>query len=156
AREMLTHGDWIVPTLNRQPFYDKPPLLYWLVAASFRLFGTNEWAARLVPALAAFCTVLATYVLGRGIVGLRSPFLAALALGLTVGFVQVGRIVILDSLLTVFVTVALFTAHEAVRGQRLRWRWWMASAVCCALGVLAKGPIAFVLLAPPLAVYVWL
>jgi dolichol-phosphate mannosyltransferase len=156
AREMLRSGDWIVPTLNRQPFYDKPPLFYWLVAASFRLFGTNEWAARLVPTLAAFWTVLATYVFGRRIVGLRSAFLAALVLTLTVGFIQVARIVILDSLLTLFVTGALFTAYEAVRGPRLRGHWWIASALCCALGVLTKGPIAFVLLAPPLAAYVWL
>jgi dolichol-phosphate mannosyltransferase len=156
AREMLRSGDWIVPTLNRQPFYDKPPLFYWLVASSFRLLGTNEWAARLVPTLAGFWTVLATYVFGRRIVGLRSAFLAALALTLTVGFVQVARIAILDSLLTVFVTGALFTAYEAVRERRLRWVWWIASALCCALGVLTKGPIAFVLLAPPLVVYVWL
>jgi dolichol-phosphate mannosyltransferase len=156
AREMLTSGDWIVPTLIRKPFYDKPPLFYWLVAASFHLFGTNEWAARLVPTLAAFGTVLATYVFGRRIVGLRSAFLAALALTLMAGFAQVARIVILDSLLTFFVTGALFTAYEAIRERRVRWGWWLASSLCCALGVLTKGPIAFVLLAPPVVAYIWL
>jgi dolichol-phosphate mannosyltransferase len=156
ARKMLVSGDWIVPTLNHRPFYDKPPLFYWLTAASFWLFGTNEWAARFVPTLAGFGTVLATYVFGRRIVGLRSAFLAAVVLTLTAGFVQGARIVILDSLLTCFVTAALFTAYEAVRGPCVRWRWWLASAVCCALGVLTKGPIAFVLLAPPLGAVVWL
>jgi dolichol-phosphate mannosyltransferase len=156
AREMLTSGDWVVPTLNRQPFYDKPPLFYWLVVASFHLFGTNEWAARLVPTLAAFGTVLAAYVFGRRLVGLRAAFLGALVLTLTAGFVQGARIVILDSLLTFFVGAALFMAHEAVRGGGLRWRWWLASSVCCALGILTKGPIAFVLLAPPVAAFVWL
>src|SRR5262249_45484523 len=62
ARKMLVSGDWVVPTLNRRPFFDKPPLFYWLVAGSFSLFGTSAWAARLVSALAAFLTVQATFL----------------------------------------------------------------------------------------------
>src|SRR5437588_2277988 len=64
SREMLTSGDWVLPTLNRLPYYDKPPLLYWLVAGSLRCFGTSPGAARLVPALAALCTVLLTFLFG--------------------------------------------------------------------------------------------
>src|SRR5207253_4577755 len=143
-------------TLNEQPFYDKPPLFYWLIAASFRLFGTNALAARLVPALAAFLTVLATFVFARRSLGTRTAFLAALALTLMAGFIQCGRIVILDSLLTFFVAVSLFMALEAVRGERLRRGWWLASAVSCGLGVLTKVPIALVLLVPPLVAHGWL
>jgi dolichol-phosphate mannosyltransferase len=156
AREMLASGDWIVPTLNGQPFHDKPPLFYWLVAGSFRLFGTNEWAARFVPTGAAFLTVLVTFAFGSRIVGARSAFLAAFALALMPAFVQCGRIAILDSLLTLLVGLSLFTAYEAIRGKQFRSRWWFASSICCALGVLTKGPIAFVLFAPPLAAYAWL
>jgi dolichol-phosphate mannosyltransferase len=156
TREMLTSGDWIVPTLNGQPFYDKPPLFYWLGAASFRLFGTTEWAARFVPALAAFFTVCAVFALGRRSVGARPSFLAALGLALTVGFIQIGRIVILDSLLTLFVTLSLLTALEVIRRQTNHWPWWVASSICCALGVLTKGPIALVLVIPPVVAYSWL
>ena len=53
GREMVQSGDWIVPTLNGKAYFDKPPLFYWLVAGSFRLFGMSEQAARLVPALCA-------------------------------------------------------------------------------------------------------
>src|SRR5262249_17473898 len=56
GREMLTGGDWVLPTLNHRPYYDKPPLLYWLVALSLGVFGTHEWAVRLVPAGSAFLT----------------------------------------------------------------------------------------------------
>lgn len=156
SRHMLVSGDWIVPMLHRQPFYDKPPLFYWLVAASFHVFGIGEATARLVPALAACLTILSIYVFGARIVGTRPAFISALALTVTESFVQAGRFVILDSLLTFFVTVALFLAHEAVRGQRLHWRCWIASALCCGLGVLTKGPIALVLTAPPVAAFVWL
>ena len=51
-REMLEAGDWIVPTLQGQPYLDKPPLFYWLVMLAYSAFGYHEWTARLVPALA--------------------------------------------------------------------------------------------------------
>ena len=49
-REMLARGDWVVPYLEGEPYLDKPPLLYWLVIGSYRLFGVHDWSARLVPA----------------------------------------------------------------------------------------------------------
>jgi hypothetical protein len=64
-----------------------------------------------------------------------------------------GRILVLDGLLTFCTTLALFAAYEAVRGGRLRWGWWVLSAVACGLGVLTKGPVALVLVAPPLWLY---
>src|SRR5947199_4455441 len=50
-REMLARGDWVVPVLQGEPYLDKPPLLYWLVAGCYRVFGVNGGAARLVPAV---------------------------------------------------------------------------------------------------------
>ena len=156
GREMLRSGNWIVPTLNQEPYYDKPPLLYWFVAASLHVFGVHEWAARLVPALAAFLTVLATFFFAKRWLGTRAGFLSALALSLTAVFIQCGRFLVLDSVLALFVALALFSGYEAMRGPRLHWRWWMASAVCCGLGVLTKGPVALVLFAPPVAAFAWL
>ncbi|HKB41234.1 MAG TPA: glycosyltransferase [Gemmataceae bacterium] len=156
AREMLASGDWVVPTFNHEPYYDKPPLFYWLTAGSFALFGKTEKAARLVPALAALLTILATYLFAHRIVGPRAGFLAGLVLTLTCGFVQCGRFIVLDGPFTLFVTLGLFTAYEAVRGQRLHWKWWLTSAVFCALAVLIKGPVAFVLLVPPVVAQGWL
>jgi 4-amino-4-deoxy-L-arabinose transferase-like glycosyltransferase len=156
SREMLQSGDWIVPTYNHGPYYDKPPLFYWLTAGSFQVFGPSERAARMVPALAAFLTVLATFVFGTRIVGVRAAFLAALLLALTAGFIQCGRFIFLDSVFTLFLTLAGFTAYEAMCDRRLRWPWWLASAGCCGLALLTKGPVAFVLLVPPVAAHVWL
>src|SRR5438876_8026436 len=58
AREMLVSGDWIVPTFNYQLRVDKPALLYWCQIAAYRLFGVNEFAARLPSALAALAAIL--------------------------------------------------------------------------------------------------
>lgn len=156
CRHMWITGDWIIPMVNQQPFYDKPPLFYWLVTASYQIFGPSDWSARLIPALASLFTVIAVFIFGSRIFGTRTGFLAALTLGLTVGFVQIGRVIVLDSMLTLFVTLALFLGYEAVQGKKLSWRWWLASAVCCGLGVMTKGPIALVLTAPPLTCYAWL
>ncbi|HYT94816.1 MAG TPA: glycosyltransferase family 39 protein, partial [Gemmataceae bacterium] len=156
GREMLARGDWVVPTLNHEPYYDKPPLVYWLVAVSLHFLGTHVAAARSVPALAAFLTVLATFLFTRRHFGSRVGWLSGLALALMPAFTQCGRTLILDSVLALFVVLSLFTAYEAIRGRRLHWGWWTASAACCTLAVLTKGPVALVLLGPPLVACAWL
>ena len=53
ARQMTVTGDWVTPFFNGETRFDKPPLIYWLMAITYQLFGTNEWAVRLPSALAA-------------------------------------------------------------------------------------------------------
>src|SRR5262245_11978456 len=147
---MLARGEWVVPYLAAEPYLDKPPLLYWLVMLSYRGLGVHDWSARLVPAVAVHAAVLLTYLLGRRTLGERSAFRGALLLALAPGFMSMGRLLILDGLLALWVVLSLLSAFEAVRGGRLRPGWWLLSAVACGLGVLTKGPVALILLAPPL------
>lgn len=66
ALEMLRLGDFVHPMLHREhAHYTKPPLTYWAIAASVRLFGRNEWAVRLPYALAFTATVLLLFGLGK-------------------------------------------------------------------------------------------
>jgi len=153
SREMLLRGEWVVPYLQGEPYLDKPPLLYWLVGLSYRLFGVHDWSARLVPALAVHGCILLTYGFGRRILGERAAFWGALLLSLAPGFVSIGRLLILDGLLTFCVTLAVFAAFEGVRGERLRPGWWLLAGSACGLGILAKGPVVLLLLAPPLWAY---
>ncbi len=152
-REMFQRGEWVVPVLGGEPYLDKPPLVYWLVMVSYRVFGVHDWAARLVPALAVHASVLLTYLLGRRMLGERAAFWGALLLALAPGFVSVGRLLVLDGVLALFVWLAVLTAFEALRGDRLRRGWWLTSAAACGLGVLTKGPIGLLLLVPPLIAY---
>src|SRR5579871_5722825 len=152
-REMLLRGEWVVPYLQGEPYLDKPPLLYWLVGLSYRLFGVHDWSARLVPALAVHACILLTYGFGRRILGERAAFWGALLLSLAPGFVSIGRLLILDGLLTFCVALAVFAAYEAVRGQRLRYDWWLLAGGATGLGILAKGPVVLLLLAAPLWAY---
>jgi len=152
-REMLWHGEWVVPYLQGEPYLDKPPLLYWLVGLSYRLFGVHDWSARLVPALAVHGCILLTYGFGRRILGERAAFWGSLLLSLAPGFITIGRLLILDGLLTFWVTLALLAAYEAVRGGRLHGGWWLVAAAACGFGILTKGPIAVLLVAAPLWAY---
>ncbi|MFO0928322.1 MAG: glycosyltransferase family 39 protein [Gemmataceae bacterium] len=155
-REMLDRGTWLVPTLQGEPYLDKPPLFCWLVMASYRVFGVHDWAARLVPAAAVHLTVLLVYLLGRRTVGDRPALAAALLLTLAPGFLGMARLLILDGLLTLWVALALLAAFEAVRGERFAWGWWLLASIACGLGVLTKGPVAVLLLVPVLVAHRWL
>jgi 4-amino-4-deoxy-L-arabinose transferase-like glycosyltransferase len=155
-REMLERGDLLVPVLHGEPYLDKPPLFYWLVAGSYRLFGVSEASARLVPALAVHATILLVYLLGRRSLGDKAAFRGAILLTLAPGFVSVARLLVLDGLLTLWATLAVLSALEALRGARFGWGWWLTASLACALGVLTKGPVAAVLLLPPVLLRRWL
>ncbi len=151
AREMLAANEWVVPLLQGEAYLDKPPLLYWLVVASYKLFGVHVWAARLVPALAVHATILATYLLGRRFVGERAAFRGALLLCATPAFAVMGRLLILDGLLAVWVTLGILAKPTRGNGGM----WWLC-AIACGLGVLTKGPVAIVLVVPPILLHRWL
>jgi dolichol-phosphate mannosyltransferase len=155
-REMLASGNWLVPHFNNDLYYDKPPLFYWLCAASYSVFGVSERAARLVPATATTLLALSLFVWGRRRFGTRPALLGAVVFALSPGVAFVGRFVVLDALLDLLVAGSLMLAFEAVRAGRLRWGWWLASAVCCGFGLLAKGPVSLALTVPPVAVFAWL
>jgi dolichol-phosphate mannosyltransferase len=150
---MLVEGCFTVPVLHGQPYYDKPPLLYWLVMGCYTLFGVHDWSARLVPCGAAFVTVLVTYLWGKRTLGSRAAFAGAVILCLSARFIYFGRMLTMDSLLCLWVVASLAAAHLALHGPRLRWGWWLLSAGACGLGLLTKGPVALALVTVPVLAY---
>ena len=150
ALELQANHNWLVPTLQGEPYLDKPPLFYWLVRLSLGLFGDSPAAARVVPALAVQLTVLAVYRLGRRSVGERGAFAAAMLLTVSPVYLSVARLLVLDGTLTLFITLSTLCAYEAVRTGQFLWRWWLLAAIASGLGFLTKGPISEVLLFPPL------
>lgn len=155
-REMITSGNWILPQLNFEPYYDKPPLVYWMAAISFKLFGVSAFAARLVPAIASLLTIAATMWFANRNFDRRVGLLSGAILMLSVGFAFTSRYLLLDSVLALMVSMSLFTAYEAIKTDRLRMGWWVASAVFIGLAFLTKGPLAIVLWLPPVLAMTWL
>ncbi|MFY9550389.1 MAG: phospholipid carrier-dependent glycosyltransferase, partial [Thermoanaerobaculia bacterium] len=144
-REMLAAGDLLVPRLNGVPYFEKPPLLYWVNAASLSLFGETPWAARLPTRLAGMGTVLLLLLAAHRRGGGLSAgvfFLAA-----PMGFLF-SRTNLTDGLLTFFFTATLLAGRAAVL-RREAGRPWLGMAAlagaAAAGGFLTKGLVAIVL-----------
>jgi 4-amino-4-deoxy-L-arabinose transferase-like glycosyltransferase len=143
AREMLALHDWLIPHLNRLPYLEKPPLVYWFTAASFKVFGFTAFAARLPSALTALAGLFLTYWLGRALWGAVPGVLGALVLATTAGYVILGRILTLDMTFAFFLNLAIGLGYLALsRGLVRLWFW---AYLALALAVLTKGPVAVVL-----------
>lgn len=156
AREMLLSGDWLVPRLDGLPFLDKPPLFYWLTAASMRVFGMTELAARSASLLAGIIAVAAL----QGFLGkwktVRSASRTVWILVSMPLFVAGSQFANCDALVACCITITtLAGADAALRIEAgARWRWSLLAAfVGAALGILAKGLIGMVL--PGCIIFAW-
>ena len=152
AREMNQTGDYLTPRLNHLRYYEKPPLFYWCTAASFRLFGETEFAARLTSAMAGVATILVTFLIGRRLSGLRLGLYSALVAGSALGMIGMFRLTMLDPLLTLWVAIAFLGLVTATCQPRRRWGWLLCTAGL-ALGVMTKGPVALAICLPPMLAY---
>ena len=155
-REMLASGGLAVPLLDGQPYYDKPPLFYWSVACSYQVFGESIAAARLVPSLAVFATLLLTYAIGRKSLGENIAWRGAVLLALAPGLVGMGRLLLLDGLLTLVIFAGQSALWMAGGRDRFHRGWWVTATCLAGLGLMTKGPIALLLIASPFWVYRWL
>jgi 4-amino-4-deoxy-L-arabinose transferase-like glycosyltransferase len=149
AREMILSGDYITPRNDFVRYFEKPPLMYWTTAASMRLFGLDELAARLPAALFSIGEVVVTLVLAESVFGATAGMLAAIALALSPLVFGFARFLTLDPALAFFVTAALGCFYTATLrpdlGSGSGRMWLYASAAMVALGTLTKGPVALVI-----------
>lgn len=155
-REMLATGDWVTPRLNGVNYFEKPPLLYWLVAASQQVLGANEWAVRAVPALFALGGVLLTYAAARRLYGRNAGLAAGLVLATSLLYFALARILLLDMAVSVLMSAALFCFILGVAepaGTRRRWLFYALYA-SMALATLTKGLIGF--LVTGAVMFLWL
>lgn len=149
AREMVESGDWVIPRLWYLPHLDKPPMTYWLVAASIKSFGQNEWAVRLPLALAGIGGIWGTFLLGCAVGGRRTGIWAALILQSSLLYFIMARMLTTDLFLTLFTVWAMYffwrswqcLADPEKPGTKF-FGWHLAGWTCLAGGFLTKGPIA--------------
>jgi len=151
TREMVQGGDWVVPHFNGGYRFDKPPLVYWMQAASMRVFGGNEFAVRFPSALCAALTALVLLLWGARWRGVATGERAALVFSLCVQVFQHGRGAVADMTMVLCFTVAAWCAWLlGQESRRVRWAgacFWVALG----LGFLAKGPVAWL----PLVALPW-
>ncbi len=147
AREMLARCDGVSMTLNDIPYYEKPPLMYWLVAGSISLLGPREQAVRIVPALLALLGMAVAWWLALLTGGRSVARWAPAILATTACVFAVARVPIVDMLFSVTLAAALTAWLASARAARPGRRLGLAALAGAALGlaVLAKGPVALVL-----------
>jgi len=139
-REMLQTGDFLAPTFNSQPRVKKPPLTYWQIALSYKLFGVRESSARLPGAFAAAGVMVFVYLTGRLLFSPRAALMSLVFIGTTTRVMLLARKLPIDIFLLFFLAG---TAYFLIRGiARNSVSSWLLAYAFSALGFLTKGPIA--------------
>ena len=155
-REMVVSGDYVTPRLNGVKYFEKPVLFYWLEAGAIRAFGISEWSTRLWPVLFSVLGCLAVYIAGRRLFDRRAGLLAATVLATTPLYYVLGRVITLDMVVSVLLTLALLAFLVGVReppGPVRRWYLW-SFYVLAALATLTKGLIGIVI--PAMIIGAWI
>lgn len=152
-REMIESRDYINPAFNYRLRPNKPPLSYWVVILSYKLFGTSEAAERLPIALAAMIMIATAYGLGRAAFSVEAGLLAAIGLAIAPRFLMFSRRIVIDVYLAMFMALALMMFVLAERLPKRRRLFLILMYVAAGLGVITKGPVAAALPAIAIAIY---
>jgi 4-amino-4-deoxy-L-arabinose transferase-like glycosyltransferase len=156
AKEILQRGDWVTLHANGVRYLEKAPLMYWAIAASFKLFGVHDGSARLPLALGALALVLVTWSLGRRVYGDAGGLFAALVLVTSFGPYIFTRFLIPDLLVGLWLLLTFDFFLRALDEERpSRVSCW-GIAVASALNVLTKGLIGLVFPAAVIFAYLLL
>src|SRR6266568_1795012 len=139
AREMVESHQWLLPTNDGIPRLQKPPLLYWLIIISFKLFGVNAAAARLPGALASVVLVALIFLIGEKLTDYWRGFLAGLIYLSFCGVFLLARIVMPEPLFSALIAGAISCGLCGYQRRRYRSAWFAGFWICSALACLTKG-----------------
>jgi len=141
AVRMLETGNYIVPQVGSNPYYRKPPLVNWLVAASFKLFAVrNEWTARLPSALSVLAVAIAFVSVARASLRPRGSIMAAMIWLTNIGIIEKGRLIEIEALYVSLCGLAIILWLSFFLQKKSPWLIWLPASVFLGLGLLAKGP----------------
>jgi len=119
ALEMVRSGDWVTPHFNGIRYIEKPPLYFWLTAATIFLFGQSEWVIRLWSAVPALGAAILTWRMGALLHGSLAGTLSAVVLVSNVGMFRYARVAATDCLLVFSITLAVYGFVKATLSQRM-------------------------------------
>ena len=156
SREMIERSDYVVPYFNNHFRFDKPPLTYWAQIASYKIFGQNDFAARLPSAIAAALTALSIFAWGTRVGTARVGWWSAIIFTLSLQTFLHAKAAVADMWLVLFVTLAHRAGYELLRHRlsppadqtsdlkHQTSHWWWVFYLSLAFGFLAKGPIGWI------------
>jgi 4-amino-4-deoxy-L-arabinose transferase-like glycosyltransferase len=154
AREMIASGNYLRVQIDFEPFWEKPPLFFWLQVIAMKLFGVNEFAARFPNAVFGFVYLVTLFLIGAR--HFNNKF------GLMWSLVYIGSILphfyfksgIIDPIFNYFIFIAIYFMVRSIHDETHNKKWAVFSGIMSGLSVLTKGPVGFLLLALTLLVFV--
>ena len=145
SRNMLTSGDWVTARLDGVAYLEKAPLVYWLMAGSYKIFGVHDWAARIPIALSVMGLAWLTAAFGVWAFGRRAGFYAGLCMSTCIGLFLFTRILIPDVMLTFTITLAMWAFLRALDEEEPHPRFWaFLLAASFGVGLLLKSLVSIV------------
>lgn len=144
SRQMLVTGNFLKMSWNEQPFFDKPPLFFWLQVLSFKILGLNAFAARFFSALSGLLTVFLTFLVGANFNSATGFFSSLILLSFSL-FINQARFANLEMMTSFFITLAIFYLLKSLKEPSKILFFFLASA----FAVFTKGIIGFI----PLVVF---
>ena len=157
ARTMLTSGDWVTARLDGVAYLEKSPLIYWTIAAGYKIFGVHDWAARIPVALSAMGLGWLTAAFGIWAFGRRAGFYAGLIVVTCIGLFLFTRVLIPDVMLTLTIALAMWAFLRALDDEEPHPRLWaLALAASLGVGLLLKSTVAVLFPVAAGAIYLFL
>lgn len=152
-RSPFASADWIYPKeLTGNPYFNKPPLMHWLIALTYTIGGVNEWTARLPGAMLTACSVPLMYWVGREVFFQRTAAIFAALVYLTsLPVARHGRLAMLDGAILCFLLLMMASLLRSRRDLR----WGLGVGIGLGLLCLTKGILAFLLGAIALIFLIW-
>ncbi len=147
AREMIVSGDYLTVQIDYQPFWEKPPLFIWLQVVSMKMFGINEFAARLPNAISGMLTLLLLFNFGKRIYNYRFGIIWSVSYLVSVLPFFYFKSGIIDPWFNLFIFCGIYFLYLQIKAHRRRIRKFnaFASAFFIGLAVLTKGPVGFLI-----------
>lgn len=153
---MLRTGDWMIPRMNGIIHIHKPPLANWLFAESFKIFGPSEFSARLPGVLLSLALLALLIRLGTFLFNFRTGYAAACILATSILYVAISRLVTTDMTLTFVTFSAMYCIAHLFFSDRRRLLYFYGAVIFLGLGMLTKGPVAWMItLTPTLVFAIW-
>jgi len=157
ARNMITSGDWVTARIDGIIYLEKSPLIYWLIAISYRIFGAFDWAARIPVALSCVALAWLTAAFGVWAFGKRAGLHAGLCISTCVGLFLFTRILIPDVMLTATIALGMWAFLRALDDEEPHPRFWaFVLAASLGIGLLLKSAVALLFPGAAAAIYLLL
>lgn len=143
AYNMLDSGDFLTPFFNDRPRFDKPPLIYWLIALSYSIFGVSDWAARIPSIVSTLGVMVFIYLFSKKKFGYEAGLLSVLVFSGIFHVWVMGRAVAPETAMVLFEVVALYFFYNGIERQNRIFIY--AGYFGLSMAFLTKGPVGVII-----------